>query len=552
MARIRGSVFGPMNTKVDAEMLGDGTGQLVKNMRMTSGAMEPWKLPAAVPGVTLPTTTNYLGLYRYGRSTTSKVNYWFVFATDVDVVKGPIFTDTEERTYWTDGTYPKKTKSSLAGLVAGTGITPTSLRMGIPAPTYTPVASVTGTATDPTSPAITSVYVCTQKSSWGEESAPTNASNIVTWRAGQTVNVTLPGAPPSGSYSVTQSTLYRSNTGTSRTSYQFVADSTIVTTTYADTKTATQLGETCATFDWTTPDDAMIGLTDMGNGMLAAFNGSTVYFCEPNFPYAWPAKYDFALAQPAVGMGFFGQTLVVGTANGYVLLTGSDPGSMSSEVHEDAAHACVSKRSVVSMMVNGISGVMYATPSGLFFIGPGIAQNVTQNFLTHDQWQAYNPASMMGVSIDGRYYAFYDNGTTQASLIFSFGDDGGMVQCDQYTTAAFVEGRLDSMFVVKQAATVNTLYEWNTGSSMTVSWQSKNYRFNSGVMLARAAVNAASYPVTFTLYAGGVSKYVYSVPDANPFPLPDGRDYLISYRIDSAAKVTSVRIASSTAELGDG
>jgi hypothetical protein len=546
MSSIRTEIFGGMLPKIDVEALPDRAAQFAQNLKMTSGALEPWRLPAPVAGVTLTGATAIKTLYRYGKDTASRVNYWFQFTGDVNIVKGPIVTDTEERTYWTDGTYPKKTKANIAGLTAGVGILPGSLRMGIPAPTPTPTATVSGTAVDVSSAPFTSTYVINYLTSWGEPSAPGPASNIVTWRVGQTVTISCPGAL-SGAYDVTQIQLYRSNTGTARSTFQFLATKAVASVSHSDTALAASLGEVCPSFDWNPPSDGMVGLTDMGNGLLAGFEKNTVYFCEPNVPYAWPAKYDFSISAPIVGMSLFGQTLVVGTTDGLTLITGTDPSSMSSET-PTGSQACVSKRSMVQML----GGVVYACPDGLFMVGPGIARNLTANLLSRDEWQSYVPSSIDGYTIDDRYYAFYDNGTTKACLIFSLGEDPGMVMCDQYATAGYLEDRLDSLFLVKYAASVNTLNEWNTGGNMTVSWRSKDYRYHSGVCMSCAKVSAVSYPVTFKLYADGALKWTQTVTDQFAFRLPDQRNYVISYQIDATSKVKAVRVATSFKELGDG
>ena len=555
MAAIRDSVFGPMIPKLDQEQLPDKLSQFAQNLKHTSGALEAWRLPAAVAGVTMPGAAPIKTIYRYGKDTASKVNYWFQFPGDVNIIKGAISVDAEERTYWTDGAYPKKTRASLAGLVAGTAILPTSLRLGVPPPgwtgptsalSFTPVATVSGTATDPASTPLTSTYVVTYVSTWDEESSPSNPSNIVIWRVGQTVTLTLPGAI-AGAYSIDRVRLYRSNTGSSRTTFQRVTDKPVASTSHADTALGTALGEGCPSFDWNPPSDGMIGLTDMGNGMLAAFEKNTVRFCEPFHQYAWPAKYDLPLNAPIVGMAHFDQTLIVGTTDGLVLIVGTDPGSMSQDTPK-GAQACTSKRSMVEMM----GGVVYASPDGLQFVGSSGPVNLTQSLLSRDDWQAFVPSSIDGYSIDGRYYAFYDTGSTQACLIFTFGPDGGMVKCDQYITAGYTEDRTDSLFVVNRASTVNTLMEWNTGSNMLAVWRRGEVRFHSGVCMSRASVKAAGYPLVYKLFADGALKYTVTVFNGLPFVLPDGRNSTISHQVESIYKVTAVRTATSVKELGDG
>ena len=559
MTAIKNNIFGPMLPKMSVELLPDSTAAFAQNLRHVSGALDGWGIPATVPGMTMPGSSLIKTLYRFGKDTASKTNYWFQFTGDVNIVKGPVNTDTEERTYWTDGVYPKKTKASIAGLSAGSSITPASLRMGVPPPgwagdsspnTFTPVASVQGVATDPASTPTTSTYVITYVTTWGEESMPGNPSNIVTWRAGQNVAITCPGAY-SGAYDINRIRLYRSSTGTSRTTFQKAGERPVGTANHYDTLLPAQLGEVCPTWDFAPPADGMIGLTDLGNGILAAFEKNTISFCEPNYPYAWPGKYDLTVSAPIVGMKVFGQTLVVGTTDGIVLVSGVDPSSMSMDTPK-GLQSCVSKRSMVEMMVGAVNGVVYAGPDGLMLISGSGHTNLTDRILSKDEWVSYAPSTIDGYTIDGRYYAFYDNGGTQACLIFSFGEDAGMVACDQYITAGYSEERSDALFVVQRVSTTNTLKEWGVGARAAVTWRSKDYNYYSGVCMARAMVVARAYPVTFKLYSDGVLRHTQTVTNAFPFTLPDGRASKIAYQIESTNIVTDVRIATSARELGNG
>ena len=552
MTRLDTRVFGPMITKIEPEFLPDKNSRKAVNLRLRSGALQGIRAPVAVAGLTAPTSVEIKTLYRYGKDVISKTNFWMRFSGDVDIVRGAVRSDTEERTYWTDGTYPKKTKSDIAGLIAGQAIAPSSLRMGVPPPgwagpnsprTYTPGVSVTGAAVDPASESINSAYVVTYVTTWGEESAPSVASAVVSWRVGQTVRVTLPGVL-AGAYSWASVRIYRSNSGSARASYQLLTTLPVATAFYDDSAPATALQEGVATWDFTPPPDGLKGLVDMGNGFMAGFDGNTVYFSEPNYPYAWPAKYDFPLTSRIVGMRVFGQTLVVCTVDGVVLLTGSDPASMSEESPK-GLQSCVSKRSMVGMM----GGVVYAGTDGLYLVGPGVSRNLTESIMSVDEWRAYKPESFHAYNLNGDYIAFYDTGTVKGSLIFNFGEDAGFVECDEHASAAYVEDANDTLFINTFVGATNTIREWDAGASKTVLWRSKDFRSDMGMFLARARVVADSYPVTFRLYAGGALKHTQTVLSPFPFALPDGKDFAVSYEIESSVKVRSVTLASSMKEM---
>ena len=523
--------------KLSPDLLPDNAAQVATNVKFSSGALDAWKGLTTI--LTLSSIQPVLTVYRYGQTSTSETQFWFEFTTDVNVVRGPVVTDTEERTYWTDGTYPKKTRSNIATTAAP--YPSNSYRMGIPAPATAPTATVTGTPTNGADPSTTSVYVATYVTAWDEESAPGPASNLVTWQPGQAVSVTIPAAL-AGAYNVNRVRLYRSNTGTSRTSFQYVTEVAIGTPTYSDSKTGSQLGEAASTFDWDPPPDTMIGLTDMGNGILAGFTGNTLCFSEPGVPYAWPVKYQLAFDAPIVGIGAFAQSLFVGTTRGAHIVTGVDPANMTSE-QLNKAQSCSSKRSVLEMM----GGVVWAAPDGLFHVSASGTVNLTENLISRDQWQAYVPSSMSCYEIDGRCYVTYNTGSVTGTLIFGFGADPTMATSDVYFTAAYQEKQRDSLYVVQS----NVLKKWDSGTALSAQWRSKEHWFPSSMCFSCARVEAESYPVTFKLFADGAQLGSdITVSNKYPFRLPAGRAYKISYQVNYTGRVNAVLLATSMPELG--
>lgn len=548
-AQVQVRAFAGMMPRIEPELLPDTAATLATNARTLSGALQPWNQPQAV--LTLPGLQTVRTIYRFGQSAVSDTQFWFQFTDDVDVVKGPIDGDTEERTYWTDGTYPKKTRAAIA--TSSAPYPSSSLRMGVPSPSFTsppfqsvtfsPTASVSGTPSDPNSTASDSNYVVTYVSSWGEEGSPSLPTGTVTWRAGQTVSVTLPAAP-SGAYDITKVRVYRSNVGTSRAGYQLAGEATVGTSVFLDATPGSQLEEELPTFDWDMPPDSLVGLTHMGNGVLAGFFGNTLCFSEPNIPYAWPVKYRLSTDAPIVGIGAFGQSLFVGTTRGAYVVTGVDPSAMTMD-KLTLSQACLSKRSIVPML----GGVVYASPDGLFLASGAGVQNLTEAILTRDEWQAYVPSSISAYEIDGRYYAFYDTGSLQAGLIFTFGESASFVKTDQYVTAGYQEKLSDTLFVVQNGV---ELKKWGASATpMTATWRSKDFLFPQTTCMACARVFAAAYPVTFKLYADDTLRHTQTVADNRPFRLPSGyRCTRVAFEISTTTTVRRVDIASSMPALG--
>ena len=535
--------FFGMRPSATVDLLALGEAQAAVNCKFRSGSLEPF-LGLSSPGVAFSGGT-VRTIYRFGQTSSSEVLYWFQFANDVDVVKGPVDNDTEERTYWTDGTYPKKTNAALATSAAPY---PTnSYRMGLPAPATALTATVTGTPTNAADPAETVTYTVTYISAWNEEGPPGPASVSVSWKPGQSISITALPTAPGGAYSITGKRIYRSATGSQSTKFQLVnteGDVAIATTTYSDTKLTAVLGETLSTTGWIAPPDTLIGLTAMANGILAGFTGNTLCFSEPYAPHAWPARYQQSTDAPIVGIAAFDQSLFVGTTQGIYIFTGADPANMTSDKLA-VKQSCVSKRSIVPLM----SGVMFAAPDGLMRVSAAGIENVTDGIMTRETWQAYVPSSISAYESDNRYIAFFDTGLRQAGLVFSFGATPSLTETDVYATAGYRDSQRDALYLVVG----NVLKKWDNGSALTADWTSGVARFQSEVNLSCARVDAASYPVTFKLFADGTLKHTQTVADDLAFRLPSGyRSSRYHFQITTTVKVRSFEFASSMLELTRG
>lgn len=535
-------VFTGMRPLVTADLLSSGEAQLATNCKFSSGSVAPFAgLATPGAGVTFSGGT-VKTIYRFGQSAPSEVLYWMQFTGDVDVVKGPINNDTEERTYWTDGTYPKKANATM--VTASSPYPASSYRMGIPAPATALTATVVGSPTNPADPAETVTYVVTYISAWSEEGPPSPTSTAVSFRPGQSINITALAVAPGGAYNITGKRIYRSATSSTSTKFQLVnteGDIAIATTTYSDTKTTAVLGEVLSTTGWIEPPDTMIGLTDMGNGVLAGFFGNTLCFCEPYAPYAWPTRYRKSTDAPIVGIAAFDQSLFVGTTQGITIFTGIDPAQMS-EQRLPTQQSLVAKRSLVPMM----GGVMFASPDGLWHCGSGGLQCITKDLMKREEWQAYVPSTISAYESDNRYVAFFDNGSRQAGMIFSFDSAPTFSETDIYATAGFRDRQRDTLYVVVG----NVLKKWDAGSALTLDWTSGVDTLQTEVNLAAARVDATAYPLTFKLYADGALKHTQTVASKAGFRLPSGyRSKRYHFQLTGTSKVRKVEYATSMSEL---
>lgn len=531
--------YAGMRPRQAPELLSPGEATYVLNARLDGSDIEPWNQPSTILALTAGSPIKTI--YRFGQDLASETQYWFQFTTDVNVVKGPINDDTEERTYWTGDGYPKKTKASLA--TGGTPYPYSSLRMGLPQPSYTPVVTVNGTATNPNDPATSVLYKVVYVSSWGEAGKPSAASNIATYRPGQTPRVTLPPAP-SGAYDITKVWVYRSNTGTSSTQYQFAAELNVGTAYWDDTVASSALGAVMVSANFDAPDDSMVGLTSVANEVMAGFFGNQLCYSEPGYPYAWPIKYRQSLDAPIVAIASFDQTTVVSTKKSITLFTGIDPANVTATKLADT-RVCVSKRS----MIEAFGGVVYASAVGLMLIDNSGIRDLTETLMARKDWQAYKPESMQTFAVDNRLIVSFDTGTRQGCLILSMGQDANMAELSIVPTGGFVDRRNDELYLVVN----NTIVKWNGGAPYTATWRSGVTWLPVRSCMRSARVDADVYPVRFSLYADGARVFTTYVYDNAPFRLPSGyRAHRFYYEIQTTGRVSSSGMATSTAELMNG
>jgi len=514
--------------------------QQAVNAKLLYGNLTPYK---AARTIVTPTKAGVKKtIYRWGENLSDEATYWFTWTTDVDVVRAPIDSDVTERTYFTGDGYPKKTDSSLYSS-GGTDYPMNAYKLGVPAPSSAPSATVSGNPTNASDVALSVAYVVTYVTGWGEESAPSGPTAVVSYKAGQTVNLTAIPVAPGGNYNITSKRIYRSNSGSKGTAYQFVTEIGIATTSYADSKTSIELGETVATWGWAEPPDTMQGLKLLANGFAIGFSGNTLYPSEPFALYAYPVGYQLSTESPIVGIGVFGQSAFIGTKGNPYVVTGSDPATLSM-IKLEANQACVSKRSIVSM--NG--GVVYASPDGLFLVNSSGINPLTINILSRDDWQAYKPESIHAYEIDGRYIAFYDTGTTQGSLIFNlYGETPSFSISTVYATAGYSDRLRDALYL----AIGSTIARWDDGSTnLTFTWKTKKFRAPRPICPSIAKIEAVGYPVTFKLYADSVLKFTKTVNNIKTFRLPAGfKAQTFEFQFEASAQFNRFTVAEQGHEL---
>ena len=534
MPVIRLSGFQGENRAVDPKLLSETVGVVSRNQKPAPGDLRPWLQPVTVATVPGGRQT----IYRFGRDVASDSLFWLSWPSVVHAVRGFDALDTTERTYYTGDGAPKVTSNTMA---LASAPFPTAHRpLGLPAPTTAPV-SVANAGTW-TGPLETYFYLYTYVNDWGWESAPSPPGLMLTRPTDATVTVSGFVNPPAGNHGVNRIRLYRTQSGATATEFFFLLELALGTVTTQDDNR--MLGEVLPTATWLPPPSDLSHMTALWNGMLAGISGGAVRFCEPFVPYAWPIAYDVLPPDSRpVALGVFGQSLLVLTTGRPLLVTGSSPDSMDQQLLE-IPQACIAPRSVASMG----SGVAWASEDGLCWFGSGNAKVLTAGLISRENWQAMNPASMIGSMAEGLYFGSYLDGAVRRGFVIDPLNPNGIYFMDTGYTALHFDDLQDQLYVLAGG----DIQRWNEGAPMTYRFRSKEFRLPRPLNFAAAEVVASGYPVTVRVFADGVLRHTQAVANQNPFRLPSGfMGHVWQIEIEGVHNVQRVTLATSMAELAD-
>jgi len=534
MPVIRLAGFAGENRAIHPKLLPEPVGVVSRNQKPGRGDLRPWRQPVAVAAVPAGRQT----IYRLGRDVDSDSLYWLSWDTVVHAVRGFDPEDTTERTYYSGDGAPKVTDNTIA--LASTPYPTANRPLGIPAPaTPLVVTTDTGTWSGLTQ---SYFYVYTFVNDWGWESAPSPVSLLNERPSDATTTLTAFAAVPSGNYNVNRIRIYRTQTGSSgATEFFFLREVAIGTLSTQDDNR--DLGEVLPTTTWLTPPADLYQLTSLWNGMLAGISGNAVRFCEPYVPYAWPIAYDVVPpdAKP-VALGVFGQALIVLTTGRPLLVAGSSPESMDQQLLE-VPQACIAPRSVASMG----TGVAWASEDGLCWYGAGGAKIATAGLMTREDWQALNPASIIGRMYEGLYFGSYLDGSTRRGFMIDPMNPQGVFFLDNGYEAMHFDELKDQLYVLSSEGHVQ---KWDAGSAMTYRFRSKEFRAPRPLNFAAGELCADAYPVTMRVFADGVLRHTQTVTSRQPFRLPSG--FMATnwqLEVEGAHPVQTLAIGTSMTEL---
>lgn len=507
------SDFSGIAPGVDPRRLADQFGQTAENIDFESGALVPTTNDTTA--FTLSTSTRRT-VFRYEPS--GGTSYWLQWDEDADVVKGPVPNDSYDRVYWTGEDYPRVGTST--SMISGAVYPAASYRLGIPAPDSAPTVTKSGTADTTQTPYDVS-YVYTFVSAIGEEGPPSLASSIVELTDTETVTLTM-AATPSGNYNFGSGALrriYRSNTGSTNTQFQFAGEVAISSTTFTDTLSGDQLGEVLPSETWIGPPDddtslypsgPMQGLVPLANGIMAGFTGNRLCLSEPYLPHAWPVNYRITVEADIVAIAAAANGIIALTEKDPYFVTGTDASSMTA-IKLDIQQSCINKHSVVNM--GGY--VLYAGPDGLVAVSGNESQIVTRGLISAKQWNAdFYPSSIRAFRYENTYVAFYTDGSTHAGWVYDPRAQEAAIStltASAETRGGFEKDDDGELYVIRGSS----LEQYREGTTNnTLTFKSKRFFLPAPAGFGWVSVDAESYPVTVKVWADRTLLAEYTVSES--------------------------------------
>ena len=491
--------------KLSPTMLPNSSAQVASNVKLISGSLKPVNTPKLASSSIIANATS---VYMLGAAGAGVPLSW---VNDVDVAASPV-SDSEYRIYYTGDGGPKKSSAALAG--APTGGPVISYDLGVAAPdaiTGTPSAVVSAGGSVP---AGTYVYVYTYETLFGgalrEESAPSQAVTVTVTAGNQTVTLSGLDAPTSLTNNpFSRKKIYRS-TGTT---LQLVGWTTNFTdTTFVDSFSAAAISkDALATDGWIPPPTDLQGISTLPSSVLVGFRGNEVWFSEPGFPHAWPAKYMQAFDTPIVGLKTFGNNVVLGTQSFPYSGGGVHPDSFTFQ-KLPMLEPCLAKRS----MASDEFGVLYASANGLVAVGNDFTGVVSANFIARDTFAIYAPDTFTACVYERRYYGFYSSlAYGSGAWVYARNESSPVSNLTMSARAVLIDQKTAKMLLVD--AGDGKLYQFDPIDTLpyTYTWKSKLFQAPSAMNLGCFRINGQEDSISDTAWAAYVSGINATITAAN-------------------------------------
>ncbi len=471
MPAIKLAGFSGETPRVVPRLLPPNAATATLNARLDDGSLAPYSKP--VFSANLPDSEDpYNTIYKHG-------DEWLAWTGDVNAAPGPVAAD---RLYYTGDGAPK--------LLADDTVYP----LAVPRPTSAPTATLDGSGSGDVQ---TRAYVYTFVTAYGEESEPSPASNEVDWQPGY--DVVLSGVEDDpGGRNITHQRFYRTQPGSLGTDFYFIAERAVSSSDFTDDVPVDQFAEPLPSRHYNAPPDGLSGLIALPNGMMAAFVGKRLYFCEPFQPHAWPEAYVLTTDVTIVALAAAGTTIWVLTEGSPYRVVGTTPTSMVMEKVE-ANLPCVNARGVVDLG----HAVAWPSSDGLAAARPGGGAGIVSgNLFAPRDWRRLNPNTMKAGQVNGRWIGSYDatdrlGNPITGSLIIDIFSESFLIRSNLRGRAWHYEIGTGFLFFLPPDDEGVWQFDPPGGDRVIYSWRSKRFVLpmpeNFGVILVEsgAAVSQA-------------------------------------------------------------
>lgn len=503
-------------------LLPDGYAQLAMSARLENGALSPLRGNAVIQAVPFGTQSIYL-----------HNGTWRAYDAKVSAAPGPIKNDF---LYYTGDGAPKM-EIDNDGTYA----------LAIEQPTD--ALAVTANAAVDVATQYEVLFTYTFVTTYDEETAPAPVSDPVFTSPG--IVMQLQGfTQPAIGRNINRMRIYRSVTSASGVTDLFLVDEIAVSNlSYNHDLDTHPIQEVIPTRNFDNPPDDLAGLVTMPNGMMAAFQGKALRFCEPYQPHAWPLTYEFILEYDIVAMVAFASTLMILTTGQPYIAQGTAPENITMEKIE-VNYPCVSAEGVVDL---GYSAI-YPSNDGLVQIVGGQANIISSGIWTREQFQALNPTDIVASQHAGRYLmtSLPVGAASRETAILDIAGQSPFLLRDTFEPIAYHYDLASS----KTYGLVGTnILSWDDlgEDHKTLTWRSKLWRFPSEQTMAAIKVEGTENdvdPLVLNVRVFFDRVLVATYNDLNVIDrLPKGIFTELEIEVETNAHIESVIVASTADEI---
>ena len=373
------SSFGGIVPRAPDHALANYQAEIAHDCRLRKGTLEAWREPCKAADAVQGAKTPYV--------------YGCCFLSWPEVVEA-----CEVGPDWPELYVTGRTDHPERGLRSD-GCCMEWLRLGVPAPMTPPQASGPETCGRDSS---SRAYLYTYVNRWGEESAPSPASDVITVQDGAEVQVSGIAMPPEG-YGIVGANVYRAATGARDadgkvqkplSGWLFLAYVKFPKSSLSDSVRDAGLGMPLDTEGDAPPPDGLRNICAVeGLARLAGTKGNRVYLSANLQPWNWPRKYELTLDWDAVHMKCVDQRLYVTTGSvPYVIdVSGCDDTKCTPVMEAGQPLPDISCGSSASAIATPF-GLIYSSPLGVALLDHGARWTIlTKKWFTPEQWRKLKP-----------------------------------------------------------------------------------------------------------------------------------------------------------------